>query len=278
MNKDNHTLFITERPCDAFLEIKKYTSIHVIDRYLQKLLTVNFDVLDCGNFTLLKDFLQENILLEIIKSLDKSNSNTKISISVYSIDEAVILSKIKNIDILSLPFLNQKDSFDSKKFELAKEIKQVTNHYLKELFIYLPFSMEMHKDSLLFYIEKFASVGIKNFKLIETSSMETSPLLIEKNITAFRDKFPEIHFGIHFHINKEDNWHDKINAAYSGGCRHFDSSIHGRGRFSLLDSKDIHNISTENLINFAQLNKLNHKLNITNFEGAFNNSLTLFSN
>ncbi len=73
-------------------------------------------------------------------------------------------------------------------------------------------------------------------------------------------EFPEIEFGFHLHA-RPDDWHKKLDAAYTSGCRRFDAVINGLGGCPMADDKLIGNLDTKNLISYLDKNIIEHKLN-----------------
>ena len=125
-----------------------------------------------------------------------------------------------------------------------------------------------------FWAKRFSEIGIKNILLSDTTGVadvEKISLLFEK-IPA---KFPEINFGAHFHNRYEDSY-KKLKAAYDKGCRRFDSAIKGLGGCPMAKDELVGNMPTEKVINFLQTEKIEHRLNLLNFEAAWNRAKDIF--
>ena len=80
---------------------------------------------------------------------------------------------------------------------------------------------------------------------------------------------------MHLHTEKQSSL-EKIESAWSAGCRRFDSTIRGFGGCPFAKNKLVGNVSTETIINFIQTEKIKHKLNILALETAYNNSMNIF--
>ena len=87
--------------------------------------------------------------------------------------------------------------------------------------------------------------------------------------------FPDIEFGAHFHNRYEDSY-KKLKAAYDNGCRRFDTAIKGIGGCPMAKDELVGNMPTEQLINFLQIEKINNRLNLLNFESSYNKAKDIF--
>ena len=104
-----------------------------------------------------------------------------------------------------------------------------------------------------------------------TGNVERISQLFEK----IPEQFPDIHFGAHFHNKYEDSY-IKLKAAYDKGCRRFDSAIKGIGGCPYAKDDLVGNMPTEKVINFMASEKIDHKLNLLNFEAAWNRAKDIF--
>ena len=105
-------------------------------------------------------------------------------------------------------------------------------------------------DILSKWVEVLKNKGIRTIPLSNVS-LEVD----KKNITGVFSRlvaqFPEIEFGLHLHTS-ELNWVEKIDAAYSAGCRRFDGVINGMGGCPMTGKEVLGNLATENLIRFLE--------------------------
>lgn len=62
-------------------------------------------------------------------------------------------------------------------------------------------------------------------------------------------EFPLIEFGGHFHT-KPNEWKEKIDAAYTNGCKRFDGALKGYGGCPMADDELTGNMPTENMIQY----------------------------
>lgn len=254
--------------------------------YINALMEVGFDVLDCGSFVSPKAIPQMADTKHVIPEIQKKN-NTKISVIVANISGAERALKHENIDILGFPFSisetfqyrntnkNQEEAYQEivKIWELVQSENRELNLYFSMAFGN-PYGEIWKWQDVEFWAKRFAEIGIKNILLSDTTgtgNVERISQLFEK-IPA---QFPDIHFGAHFHNKYEDSY-VKLKAAYDKGCKRFDSAIKGIGGCPYAKDDLVGNMPTEQVINFMASEKIDHKLNLLNFEAAWNRAKDIF--
>ena len=127
-------------------------------------------------------------------------------------------------------------------------------------------------DLVYNYIEKFSKMGVSYFTLADTVGV-ASPDLIK--IILRNLDFKSKNIGVHFHSHPDESYL-KIKTAFECGCRRFDSSIYGIGGCPFAKDDLVGNISTQAILNFSQTNKINHNLNMLNFESSCNEAKKVF--
>ena len=279
-------MFLTECPRDAMQGWGKFIPTQKKIDYINALMEVGFDVLDCGSFVSPKAIPQMADTKHVIPEIQKKN-NTKISVIVANLSGAERALKHENIDILGFPFSisetfqyrntnkNQEEAYQEivKIWELVQSENRELNLYFSMAFGN-PYGEIWRWEEVDFWAKRFSEIGIKNILLSDTTGVadvEKISLLFEKIPT----KFPEINFGAHFHNRYEDSY-IKLKAAYNKGCRRFDSAIKGLGGCPYAKDELVGNMPTEKVINFLQSEKLEHKLNLLNFEAAWNKAKDIF--
>ena len=279
-------MFLTECPRDAMQGWGEFIPTSQKIDYINSLMEVGFDVLDCGSFVSPKAIPQMADTKEVIPEIQKKN-NTKISVIVANVSGAERALKHENVDILGFPFSisetfqyrntnkNQEEAYEEivKIWELAQSENRELNLYFSMAFGN-PYGEMWKWQDVEFWTKKFAEIGIKNILLSDTTGIadvEKISLLFEK-IPA---QFPDIHFGAHFHNKYEDSY-VKLKAAYDQGCRRFDSAIKGLGGCPMAKDDLVGNMPTEKVINFMASEKIDHKLNLLNFEAAWNRAKDIF--
>lgn len=280
-------MFLTECSRDAMQGWGEFIPTTQKIDYINKLMDVGFDVLDCGSFVSPKSIPQMSDSGIVIDEIDKSISNTKLSVIVANYRGAEKALEHQQVDILGFPFSisetfqyrntnkNQEEAFNDivKISELLKTDGRTLNIYFSMAFGN-PYGEIWKLEDVDFWANRFNEIGIKNILLSDTTgtgNVEKIELLFEK----IPKKYPEIDFGAHFHNRYEDSY-KKLKAAYDKGCRRFDSAIKGIGGCPMAKDDLVGNMPTEQVINFMASEKIDHSLNLLNFESAWNKAKDIF--
>jgi len=280
-------MFLTECSRDAMQGWGEFIPTTQKIDYINKLMDVGFDVLDCGSFVSPKSIPQMADSGIVIDEIDKSISNTKLSVIVANYRGAEKALEHQQVDILGFPFSisetfqyrntnkNQEEAFNDivKISELLKTDGRTLNIYFSMAFGN-PYGEIWKWEDVDFWANRFNEIGIKNILLSDTTgtgNVKKIELLFEK----IPKKYPEIDFGAHFHNRYEDSY-KKLKAAYDKGCRRFDSAIKGIGGCPMAKDDLVGNMPTEQVINFMASEKIDHSLNLLNFESAWNKAKDIF--
>ncbi len=281
-------MFLTECPRDAMQGWGEMIPTQTKIDYINALMEVNFDVLDCGSFVSPKAIPQMADSGEVLDQIDKSLSSTKLSVIVANVLGAELALKHDNVDILGFPFsisetfqyrnTNKKreEAFNeiAEIFELAKSQNKALNVYFSMAFGN-PYGETWSLEEVGYWAQRFNEIGIRNILLSDTTGVATQDL-ITQIFKEIPPKYPEITFGAHFHNRYEDS-HGKLKAAYDSGCRSFDSAIKGIGGCPMAKDELVGNMPTEQVINFMASEKIPHRLHLLNFESAYNQAKRIFN-
>jgi len=281
-------MFLTECPRDAMQGWGEMIPTQTKIDYINALMEVNFDVLDCGSFVSPKAIPQMADSGEVLDHIDKSLSSTKLSVIVANVLGAELALKHDNVDILGFPFsisetfqyrnTNKKreEAFNeiAEIFELAKSQNKALNVYFSMAFGN-PYGETWSLEEVGYWAQRFNEIGIRNILLSDTTGVAT-PDLITQIFKEIPPKYPEITFGAHFHNRYEDS-HGKLKAAYDSGCISFDSAIKGIGGCPMAKDELVGNMPTEQVINFMASEKIPHRLHLLNFESAYNQAKRIFN-
>lgn len=279
-------VFLTECPRDAMQGIKPFIPTAIKLNYLQSLLGVGFDVLDFGSFVSHKAVPQMRDTHEVIRQLDLSNTKTKLLAIVANARGAEDALLYPQIDFLGYPF-SISENFQvrntNKTIEesiavldkIANRVQQVG----KELVVYLsmgfgnPYGDPWSPELVAEWVERLVQMGISRISLSDTVGIaqpKTITSLFEHVFTVH----PNILFGAHLHA-KPTEAIAKIEAAYIGGCRAFDSAIRGLGGCPMAKDELTGNVPTEKLITFLTKQKVNFSLSPLHLESAYNASFQI---
>ena len=284
---ESDKLFLTECPRDAMQGWGEFIPTDKKIYYMNRLMDVGYDMLDCGSFVSPKSIPQMADTAEVLDNIDKSISNTKLSVIVANLSGAEKALDHQQVDVLGFPFsisevFQHRNTNKSREeaFSQIEEIQKLTLAASKELNIYFsmafgnPYGEAWQWEEVDEWAKRFSDIGVKTIQLSDTTGVadaETIALLFEKIPT----KYPEIIFGAHFHNRYEESY-VKLKAAYDKGCRSFDSAIKGIGGCPMAKDDLVGNMPTEQVINFLATEKIDHKLNLLNFESAYNVAKDIF--
>ena len=281
------TFKIIECPRDAMQGRKDFIPTDKKIDYLNRLLTVGFEAIDCGSFVSPKAIPQMADTKEVLDNIDKTNSKSKSSVVVANKSGAMKAAEHEKVDIIGFPFSISENfqQFNTNKsreeaFEMVKEINQISNDNGKHMLIYLsmafgnPYGETWNEEIVKEWSKKMADIGISSINLSDTIGVADEKTIVDlfQNLIPH---YPEIEFGAHFHTVYTE-WHSKVQAAYDNGCRRFDGAIKGLGGCPMSKSDMVGNMPTEKLISFANEHKEKHGLNLFDFESAWNVSLRTF--
>ena len=280
-------MFLTECPRDAMQGWGEFIPTQKKIDYINSLMEVGFDVLDCGSFVSRKAIPQMADSGTVVDEIDKGVSNTKLSVIVANYRGAQKALSHQAVDIVGFPFSisetfqyrntnkNQEEAFNDiiKITELLESDGRVLNVYFSMAFGN-PYGEMWKAADVDYWAQRFNDIGVKNILLSDTTgtgSLEQIELLFK----TIPEKYPDIDFGGHFHNRYEDSY-KKLKAAYDNGCRRFDSAIKGIGGCPMAKDDLVGNMPTEQVINFMAVEKIDHTLNLLNFESAYNKAKDIF--
>ena len=280
-------MFLTECPRDAMQGWGEFIPTQKKIDYLNSLMDVGFDVLDCASFVSPKAIPQMADSGIVIDEIDKGISNTKLSVIVANYRGAQKALSHQAVDIIGFPFSisetfqfrntnkNQEEAFnDIKKItQLLESDGRILNVYFSMAFGN-PYGEMWKAADVDYWAERFNDIGIKNILLSDTTGTGTLDQ-IQLLFNSIPSKYPEIDFGAHFHNRYEDSY-KKLKAAYDNGCRRFDSAIKGIGGCPMAKDDLVGNMPTEQVINFMAAEGVDHTLNLLNFESAYNKAKDIF--
>ena len=280
-------MFLTECPRDAMQGWGEIIPTQKKIDYINALMSVGFDVLDCASFVSPKAIPQMADSAEVVENIDKSVSNTQISVIIANLSGAEKALKHDAVDILGFPFSisevfqhrNTNKSREEAMSEILK-IQELTKSAGKSLHLYFsmafgnPYGEAWSWQEVDFWAKRFSEIGIKSIQLSDTTGVAT-PEIISEIFEKIPHQYTDINFGAHFH-NRYDESYAKLKAAYDQGCRRFDSAIKGIGGCPMAKDDLVGNMPTEQVFNFMHLEKLEVHQNLLHFESAYNMAKDIF--
>lgn len=273
---------LIECPRDAMQGIHEFIPTEKKVAYINSLLKVGFDTIDFGSFVSPKAIPQLRDTAQVLDQLDLSDSKSKLLAIIANVRGAQDAVEFDEISYLGFPFsisetFQQRNTNASIAESLTRveEIQDLCVRNNKELVVYIsmafgnPYGDEWSSDVAIAWTKRLAGLGIKIIALSDTIGV-SNPENISFLFSRLVPEFPRIEIGAHLHTTP-DTWEEKVHAAYSNGCKRFDSAIKGFGGCPMATDKLTGNMPTEKLLSYFTKNKIVTGIN----EQAFNDSLLL---
>lgn len=264
---------ITECPRDAMQGIGTFIPTEEKARYINALLQVGFDTIDFGSFVSPKAIPQMRDTAEVLSLLEMDTSSSKLLAIVGNLRGAETAIKQREITYLGFPFSISPTFLQrninatlEKSFELARQILSLARAHNKQLVTYIsmafgnPYGDVWNPELLLHWIEQLHRAGVRHISLADTYGLAT-PESIRSIMATALPAFAEIHFSIHLHTTAE-LWYQKVDAAYTGGCRHFEGVLSGLGGCPMAGPKLVGNLRTTDLVSYFRQNNIDPHLNM----------------
>lgn len=269
---DTNKMILVECPRDAMQGWKNFIPTPQKINYLNSLLKVGFDVLDCGSFVSAKAIPQMADTAEVIRALDLSNCSTKLLVIVANQRGAEEAVRFDSISYLGFPFsispsfqLRNANSSLEESFERVKAIQALCVAHQKELVIYLsmgfgnPYGDLYNESILLYWAEQMAALGIKTISFADTVGL-ASPEQISSALAILIPQYPQIQFGVHLHASAA-NWEPKLAAAINAGCRRIDGALKGIGGCPMAQDDLVGNMDTELIVQYLASKEMVDRIN-----------------
>lgn len=252
---------IIECPRDAMQGIHEFIATEKKVAYINSLLKVGFDTIDFGSFVSPKAIPQMRDTAKVLEQLDLSNTKSKLLSIIANVRGAQEAVEFEEIGYLGFPFSisetfqqRNTNSSISESLSRVEEINDLCVRNKKELVVYIsmafgnPYGDEWGSDVVIKWTKHLAQMGIKIIALSDTIGV-SNPSTISFLFSKLIPEFPTVEIGAHLHTTPQ-TWEEKVNAAYSNGCRRFDSTIKGYGGCPMAADKLTGNMPTENLLSY----------------------------
>ena len=284
----NSRIKIIECPRDAIQGLKKFIPTEQKMIYLNQLLRVGFDTIDFGSFVSPIAIPQLKDTHRVLEGLEIDNSSSKLLSIVANKRGAEEACSFEKIHYLGFP-LSVSEEFQKRNVNksiqesllLVNEIQNLVLKNDKSLVIYLsmafgnPYGESYHPDIVAEITSKLHSMDINTIALADTIGV-SEPNSIKDLFSLLVPEYLDIDFGAHLH-SVPDQCLEKIEAAYHSGCKRFDAAINGFGGCPMAEDKLTGNISTQQLVNFFEderlsLDKVEFSQSIKSFEEMIKNN------
>jgi hydroxymethylglutaryl-CoA lyase len=252
---------LIECPRDAMQGIHEFIPTEKKAAYINSLLKVGFDTIDFGSFVSPKAIPQMRDTALVLEQLDLSSTQSKLLSIIANVRGAQDAVEFEEISYLGFPFsisetFQQRNTNSSIAESLARveEIQDLCIRNKKQLVVYIsmafgnPYGDEWSSDVAIAWTKRLAKLGIKIIALSDTIGV-SNPDNISFLFSKLVPEFPGIEIGAHLHTTP-DTWEEKVHAAYTNGCRRFDSALKGLGGCPMAADKLTGNMPTEKLLSY----------------------------
>lgn len=281
-------LKLIECPRDAMQGIHNYIPAKIKAEYINLLLQVGFDTIDFGSFVSPKAVAQMRDTSEVLDMLHLDSSSSKLLAIVANLRGVEDAIKYDQISYLGFPFsisqtFQQRNTNTSiqESLNTVKELLSACDRSQKKAVIYLsmafgnPYGDEWDIEIAEDWTNQLVSLGVKTISLSDTTGVST-PEKINQLFPYLQNKFPSVELGVHLHSTSELAV-EKLEAAWSSGCRRFDSALGGYGGCPMASDTLTGNIATEKLITLLKEHGEPVKLDLEKWGEALEFSSKVFS-
>ena len=256
-------LKLIECPRDAMQGWKTLIPTEKKIQYINTLLQVGFDTIDFGSFVSAKAIPQMADTKEVVRNLDLGTGKTKLLAIVANergAEEAVVFDEIT---YLGFPFsvsetFQQRNTNSSigESLKRVEAIQELCIKNKKQLVVYLsmgfgnPYGDSWSEEIVFEWAEKLVALDIEILSLADTVGLATAEQV--KRMTAYLiQQLPQTEIAVHLH-STSFNWKEKLEAAYSAGCKRFDGALKGIGGCPMANDELVGNMDTEKMIRFFE--------------------------
>lgn len=268
---------IIECPRDAMQGIHHFIDTKIKIEYINLLLQVGFDSLDFGSFVSPKSIPQLKDTVAVLQGLNLTQSKTKLLAIIANLRGATEAAAFEEISYLGFPFsisetfqIRNTNSSIAESYERLKPIQEICKKNNKTLVVYLsmgfgnPYQDPWSLDLLTYWFDQLSQLDVQIISLSDTIGVAQSAD-IQSVFTELIPKYPHIEIGAHLH-STAFNWREKIEAAFSSGCRRIDGAIKGFGGCPMAMDELTGNMATENIIALLQEKNIQLDLDLDKFE------------
>jgi hydroxymethylglutaryl-CoA lyase len=283
-----NTVKLIECPRDAMQGLHDFIPTESKVKYINQLLKVGFDTIDFGSFVSPKAIPQMRDTAEVLKQLDLTETNSKLLAIIANLRGANDAIQFEEIDYLGFPFsisetFQQRNTNTSIEASL-KKVEKINNLALKHnkkmvVYLSMAFGNPYNDPWDLDIVAKWSEILYEKFNIQILALSDTIGISTPENITyLFKDlikHFPKVEFGAHLHSTPETAV-EKIEAAYSAGCKRFDGAIKGFGGCPMAKDELTGNMPTELMLEFFKSKQVKTLINENAFNQALNIALDIF--
>jgi hydroxymethylglutaryl-CoA lyase len=278
---------IIECPRDAMQGITKFIPTETKIEYINALLKVGYDTIDFGSFVSPRAIPQLKDTAEVLEKLDLTHTNTKLLAIVANTVGGEMAASHSKITYLGYPFSisptflrNNINSTIDQAIVTTNRLQNICEKSNKTIVCYIsmafgnPYGDKWSVEVLEEWVDILSKLGVKIIALSDT----TGDSIADNVYSVFSDlipRYPKIEFGFHLHTT-QSTWFEKVDAAYKGGCRRFDTVINGIGGCPMSGKEMVGNLKTSNLFKYLENQNIPSDIDKDAFFIAFIKAMSVF--
>jgi hydroxymethylglutaryl-CoA lyase len=260
-------IYLTETPRDALQGWPHPVPTAMKAVYINSLLQVGFETVDAGSFVSPKAVPQMADTAEVLSLLDTGYTKSKLMVIVGNSRGGIQANTESKVHTIGFPYSVSKtflkrnlNTTPEDAWQTVLDLKTVCDHSQKELRVYItmafgnPYGDEWNDEIVIREVEKLYALGIRVLVFSDITG-EGTPGNIERLCSELSNSFPEAKLGIHLHTKPSD-WQDKVEAAWRGGMRNFESAIGGFGGCPMTGYELLGNLDTLKLVYWCLENQI----------------------
>ena len=257
-------------------------------QYIQSLLRCGFDTIDFGSFVSPKAIPQMQDTAAVLAGLDLSSTESKLLAIVANVRGAEDAVKHPEIQYLGYPFsisenfqMRNTHKTIAESIEVLKRILELASENNKKVVTYLsmgfgnPYGDPWNVEIVGNWAKQLSEMGVETLSLSDTVGTST-PDVIDYLYSNLIPAYPKIEFGAHLHTTPT-SWYEKVDAAFSAGCRRFDGAIQGFGGCPMAKDELTGNMPTEKMLSYFTAKKISTNINTMSFESSHNEATKIFT-
>lgn len=281
-------LEIIECPRDAMQGMNEFIPTTLKAEYINSLLKVGFHTIDFGSFVSPKAVPQMADTPKVLDQLDLDGVDTRLLAIIANERGARDAAAFDEITYLGYPFsiserFQKRNTNATIEQSLGRvgEIKSIADRAGKTLVVYVsmafgnPYGEAWHPDIAAEWSRRLHDeFGIGILALSDTIG-SSNPDSITELFSTLIPAMPEVTFGAHLHTTP-DRWEEKMEAAYSAGCRRFDGAIKGYGGCPMAADQLTGNMPTEGMLSYFEKVGADHRLDSEAFQASMQMAQRVF--
>lgn len=249
---------IVECPRDAWQGLQAEIPAETKAGYLSKLIDTGFEHIDAVSFVSPRAVPQmadsEQVLAQL--SVPEAVEIIAIVVNEKGAQRAIQNDAVRTLGFpysISPEFLrrNQHQTLEEA-VDALQTIQSLAENAARDVVAYIsmafgnPYGDVWSIDEVLEACDLIAECGVRQISLADTVGL-AGPAQVEKVLATVIRRLGGLELGVHLHARPAEA-RDRINAAFSAGCRRFDAAIGGLGGCPFAQDLLVGNIPTETLL------------------------------